>query len=175
MQRFALCLILVLSVPDGAALADTQASITVAAKPATANMKPLPEGRRVVRLPALQFFLAVRTDCGADMSATSVVVSVADTRRTLDSQRLAAEPEPSVELFVPGPQLSPLAIDGFCRDGDNDDPSESELFVNDVVTAHVSLRCSGDNTQAIGYVSKPLAIKLVCERDQAPSESSTAR
>ena len=48
---------------------------------------------------------------------------------------------------------------------------KSDLQVMDAFTAQISLRCTGEETQNIAYMSQPLALSLQCETTDAEAET----
>ncbi len=151
---------------------DNAGHIDVTAPPATALLAPVSAGRSLVSLPGLDYALDIDVNCGEQASPVSVSVSVNDTQRTLTGEALAQADEP-VTLSVPEQQVSPVALENFCAlDGDQL-PVSAELLVEDIVTAHLSLRCATDDDEWIIYASSALDVTLTCqlpETDQPASE-----
>ena len=115
------------------------ARLTIEAAPARATIQPLPEGRRLVRLPALEYEFGIHADCGTDAEATSVSISVADTRATLAGDQLRPEDPIAAVIRLPARQLAPVAID-----------------------AQISLRCADATGESITYASRSLDVTLEC-------------
>jgi hypothetical protein len=162
-----LTLLIVLCAP---AWAEVSGRLGVDADPALATVKPLAEGRRLIRLPSLEFELNIDAECGPDSVPKSVSISVADTRKTLNSDELRDINGGAVLFAIPARQVSPVAVDGFCpQDGNG-----TQLLVRDAVTAHLSLRCTNEEEESITYASQGLAVMLDCdvpeEADQPESE-----
>ena len=147
------------------ARAEPNASLHVNSQPAVAHIKPVAEGRRLVRLPAIEFVLIIAAQCAADAQADSVSISIADTRETLEGDMLANPAELLAEIRISSRQLSPLAIDGFCQATDGTVANSADLLVRDAVTAQVSLRCQNEGRESIVYASHPLDIRLRCAAD----------
>jgi len=162
---------------SGPAWPDAIARLAIDATPAIVQVRPLAEGRKLIRLPALEFHLTVLADCADDTEIRSVSISVADTRTTIsgdDVVNLSAAP---VSFSVPARQLSPIAVDGFCPLANGAGGLE-ELLIRDAVTAHLSLRCAGKSGEAIIYVSHALDVMLQCPMrgdDQRESVSEIAK
>ena len=93
---------------------DVAARLSVEAAPAEAAIQPLPEGRSLVGLPALEFEFGILADCGPDRVPTSVSISVADTRTTLTGEQLRTDGPIVAAIRLPARQLSPVAVDDFC-------------------------------------------------------------
>lgn len=160
-----------------AAWPDAAARLSVEAEPAVASVQHLPEGRGLVSLPPLEFEFGILASCGPDRTATSVSISVADTRTTLAGEQIRTGSPIVTALRLPARQLSPVAVDGFCRKTTNDAGAD-RVLIEDAVTAHVSLRCAGDAGQSITYSSESLDVVLVCEPlpdDQGDASTATER
>lgn len=157
-----------------AAVAPT--GIDIESSTAIVVIRPLPERQRLIRLPALTYAIKVNARCGNELQVDSVSISIADTTHTLASGAFTDGADVSLEMTVPGRQVSPLAIDGFCRVSEDGDQAPAETHVDNAVTAHLSLRCAGGDEHSIVYASKPLGVTLRCAaEDQAPSEISVVR
>ncbi len=157
----------------GAVRAEAAALLEVDVEPASAVVKPLPPGRKLVRLPELEYRINIRARCADDDTVESLSIGIADTRRTLGSDELAEPDTIVVEFTVPARQVAPLPVNRFClAEGEGD----QEVLVDDAVTAHLSLRCANDTGTAITYASRPLAVALSCDAGNQPeSDSPTLR
>lgn len=156
-------LLLALVVPASVAWPDDQARLGVEVSPALAQIQPAFEGRRFVRLPALDYEFGIEADCAADHNVKSVSISIADTRKTLSGNDFPAEGPADTTITLPAPQIPPLTIDAVCAEpppADGDEP----LVVRGVATAQVSLRCAGPEGETITYSSRSLDVTLTCER-----------
>lgn len=156
-------------------VADAPPGIGIESSTAVVVIRPLPERQRLIRLPALTYSMVINAECGSEREIDSVSISIADTTRTLASDAFAEGAEAALEITVPDRQVSPLAVDGFCRAGEAGDTAPAETHIDNAVTAHLSLRCAGRDARSIVYASKPLGVTLRCEGDQAPSELSVTR
>ena len=145
-----------------AAATGPDARLSVEAPPAIVQVRPQSEGRRLVRLPGLEYELDVEAYCGEGAESQSVSISVNDTRLTLDSQQLAERAGSTIRLAVPARQVAPVAIDGFCKI-DDETTQQGGLLIRDAVTAHASLRCSNEETEWITYASRGLDVTLQCD------------
>ena len=90
------------------------ATLTITVPPALAPIQPLAEGRSLVRLPALEFEFGIEASCGPERAVKSVSISVADTRKTLESDEIPLGETVSTAFTLPARQLAPVAVDGFC-------------------------------------------------------------
>ena len=136
------------------------ARLTVDVPPSVASIQPLAEGRRLVRLPALEFEFEIHASCGPSQAVKSVSISVADTRKTLSSADLPEGATVNTTVTLPARQLSPIAVDGFCPETAVEG---SSLLLQDAVTAQISLRCAGEDGDSITYSSRSLDLTLVCD------------
>ena len=151
--------------------------IKVQSEPAAVEVAPQAAGRRLVRLPALEFSLEIEPQCDNNMRAESLSISVADTRETV-SFTDADEPviTTTLTLTLPRQQTAPLAVVDFCQIEDGQEQGSQELLVRDAFTAHLSLRCTGDEQLSVVYASQSLDVALLCKpADQDPSADSATR
>lgn len=157
----------------GPAWAETTAKLEVDAEPALVSIRPLPVGRKLVRLPSLDYEIRVSAQCGGAHLAESISISIADTRKTLMADELEESTELVTRITIPARQVAPLPVDGFCSANNT---AQRELLVHDAVTAHLSLRCTSHEGESITYATRPLAVALRCETDdQEDSASSILR
>ncbi len=171
MQVQRLSLLLAAIAMAGAAWPSGPARLEVEVPPAVASLQPLAEGRRLVRLPALEFEFAIQASCGPDEAVKSVSISIADTRKSLADTDIPAGEPINTMVRLPARQLAPIAVNGFCPETA---VTGSSLLLRDAVTAHVSLRCAGDDGDSITYSSQALDITLVCESDPEPQGDAPA-
>jgi hypothetical protein len=167
------------------AMSDSGALLHVTAQAASVKVRPLPDDRRMILLPTLEFALIIAPQCAPDMRVESISIGVADTRKSLGASDIGDQPNVATSISIPRPQLSPLAVDGFCRAADNAATIPADLNIQDAFTANISLRCTGTDKQSIIYTSHTLHLNLQCDAldgeaqtrdDQAASSSSaTAR
>lgn len=161
----------------GRAWPDDAPNLEVGATPAIVQVRPLPKGRRSIRLPALEFELSIQADCAVDGKAQSVSISIADTRRTFSDDKLTNISDEVITFSISARQLSPVAVEGFCL-LDDDRNLVQELLVQDAVTIHSSLRCTGDDGESITYTSHALDVMLQCDApvaNQGAPDSEIAR
>lgn len=157
----------------GAASAESTALLEVDAEPASAVVRPLPPGRKLVRLPALEYRIGINARCAENYSAESISIGIADTRKTLAGDDLDGTENFVVDFTVPARQVAPLPVNGFCL---ADGKGTQEVRVSDVVTATVSLRCANDEDTSITYASQALAAAVSCDAgDQGESDSPILR
>ena len=156
------------------AFADAPPAATLVAEPAVVSVQPIAAGQRLISLPALDYTITVVAECGEPLAPESVSISIADTTVSLGPEALAETPV-SVRLTVPGEQVAPVAVEGFCAAAEVPPDEIRQTRIDDAVTAHLSLRCADEQHQTMLYASRPLGVRIECARDQAPSESSAAR
>ena len=149
--------------------------IKIRSEPAAVEVVPQAAGRRLIRLPALEFSLDIEPQCDTNMRAESLSISVADTRETV----AVAETDEAVvatTLTLPRHQTAPLAVVDFCQTAADQGMRSQELLVRDAFTAHLSLRCTNGERQSIVYASQPLDLALRCKpTGQEPSADSMER
>lgn len=141
--------------------AHADGSVIVAAKQAEAIVAPRAPGRKLVKLPALDFHLRASLRCPGN--AESLTLSVADTVTTLGSAELGDQQSAEASLTVPARQVALAASSHFCLE--NDPTSADELTVPGLVTAHASLRCAIDDRISAHFASAPLQVRLLCARE----------
>ena len=150
--------------------------IKVSSAPATAEIVPAPVGRRLIRLPTLEFVFTIEPRCENNMQAKSVSISVADTRETVTVGETTDSAVVEARITIPRRQAPPLAVAGFCEIDEDETRQSRELLVREAFTAHLSLRCANDERQSIVYASQALDLSLRCKaQDQEPSPDSIAR
>jgi hypothetical protein len=142
---------------------DSGAQLRANAEAAVVVVKPLPDGRRLIPLPGLEFTLIIEPQCAAGMQAESISISVADTRMTITGSDLDGHQPMRTSISIPRKQVSPLAVEGFCLANRADNTNSSVLLIKDAFTANISLRCAGENKQTTIYASQPLNLHLQCE------------
>jgi hypothetical protein len=124
-------------------------------------IKPLTEGRKLIRPPALEFLLRIDAECDVDAEITSISISIADTRKALTSTDLSEAIPIATRITIPARQVSPIAVEDFCPMGSP--AAGDELVVRDALTAHVSLRCTSEAGESITYASRALDVMLQCD------------
>jgi hypothetical protein len=132
-----------------------------------------PSGRHAIRLPSLEFVVRLEPRCAIGKDADSVSISVADTRLRIGRDPLAEQPIIETTIRIPGEQIGPLVIEGFCVAGE-DAANDAFMEVRDALTAQLSLRCSEGSRQSIVYWTEALTITLKCETPAASQVSSPA-
>lgn len=176
-KRHALCLLPATIALAGTAWPNAAAHLSVEAAPAVAAIQPLPDQRSLARLPALEFEFGILASCGPGQAATSVSISVADTRKTFAGEQVRGDSPITAAIRLPARQLAPVAVDGFCNQT-SAEAGADQVLIRDVVTAHVSLRCAGEAGESISYASKSLDVTLVCDvplDDQGDASTATDR
>ena len=151
------------------------ARLTVEVPPAVAALQPLAEGRRLLRLPALEFQFGIDANCGSEQAVASVSISIADTRKTLGGEAFRDNAVVNATVALPARQIAPIAVDGFCPASQTE---SSSLLIQGAVTAHLSLRCASADGDSISYTSQSLDVTVVCDTgasDQGTAADSTDR
>ena len=133
------------------------------AEPVSVEIAPQPAGRRLIRLPSLEFTLQIEPRCEADTRVASVSISVADTRRTYDAAQFDKQPRLETSINIPQRQIGPLSIGQFCIASDDLQEAGQVMRVPDALTAQVSLRCANDAGQSIIYETLALEVRLLCQ------------
>jgi hypothetical protein len=143
------------------AWAENAANLGVQADPAAAVIKPLAEGRKFIRPPALEFLLRIDAKCDANAEIASISISIADTQKTLTAADLGEAEPIATHILIPARQVSPIAVENFCLQ--ESPAADDKLVVRDALTAHVSLRCTSEAGESITYASHALDVMLHCD------------
>lgn len=136
---------------------------------ATAIIAPRTSSRPI-SLPTLTFTLRAQARCPAAETPESISVSIADTRITIypdsDSNDIIEK-----SIRVSQKQLGPVAVESFCLAENNADVGEL-LELDDALSAQLSLRCVGENSESISYQTAALSVSLLCEVTAPPSATA---
>ena len=118
---------------------------------------------RPINLPSLTYVVRAEASCPDTQTAESVSISIADTRITVSPVEAEAVEE---TIRVSNKQLGPVAVEGFClaaSDSDTGSDTQDLLNIDGALTAHLSLRCVGENSETISYSTTPLNVTLSCD------------
>jgi len=132
--------------------------------------------RDYLRLPSLEYTFMFTAHCSIDFEPHSVSLSIADSRASLSTDRLAdLATGAELKMTVPARQLAPLAIENFCvrNDAETDPeiaPHNAATPIHAVFSAQASLLCTNEDQQQITYASNPLNIVLICNAADNPTE-----
>jgi hypothetical protein len=146
--------------------------LLVDAQAAVVEIDAVAEDRQLIKLPNLQFELAIRPTCGAAGRVESISVSAADTRQSYGVDDINEQSIVNAPLSIPSQQLGPLRIGDFCHTAVANKADDMEMTIWGALTAHLSLRCLNDEEPSITYVSQALDVVLRCNNvDDASIES----
>lgn len=157
----------------GAAASFLPESLHVDAQAVVVEIEPISDSRQLIRLPKLQFSLALEPVCGTNSRVESISVSAADTRQTYGTDDIGTEEVVNAVLSIPSEQLGPIRVGDFCHSNVASTVDAGELIIQGALTAHLSLRCASDEEHSMTYVSQSLDVILRCTRsgDAAPNTS----
>lgn len=159
------------------AKSDALGRIIVEASAALVEIEPSAndraDDRRVIALPSLEFAMTIEPLCAPEMHTESISISVADTRKTYSANDVDGKKMLAVVLTIPQWQISPLTVEEFCLSEERDDNAVGVLRIHDAFTAHLSLRCAGDNSRSIVYASQSLDLDLQCQSGDDDSGASS--
>jgi hypothetical protein len=141
----------------------------------TINIESRHASQNFLQLPALQYGFTIAAFCVDDFIPVSLLLSVADTRKTLRAAEIDFSNAIEISLSVPASQLAPIAVRGFClkvNAAENDtladgQPQGKQLTLPATLSAQASLRCASDTNEQTIYVSKPLDVTVVCGQSPA--------
>jgi len=161
--------------------AEHDALTVVQSEPARVTIEQQPAGRRLLRLPGIEFPLRIAPVCAPGLTIDSLSINIADTRRIFRSADFDDQPAIETTLYVPGRQIGPMAVAKFCIADAPADDRHSGVSVADAYTANVSLRCVSDTQQSVAYETLALQVILLCgvpgsskaDKDQDASSSMT--
>lgn len=131
--------------------------------------------RNFLRLPTVSFDFRIDAACIDTLQPVSLLLSVADTRKSLRPDEISGDTTTEVALSIPASQIAPVAIKGFCEENPaqenqsdqrrpRQDPEERTITA--ALSVQASLRCASDTDEQTLYTSIPLDVILVC--NQAP-------
>jgi hypothetical protein len=163
----------VFAVSGNAAFASEELSI--GAETVIVSIKEHAAGRNLIQLPSIEVSFSIATRCNGDLTPESLMLSVADTYKTLSAEQLAGDDSQQVVLGIPEKQIAPVAIGDFCIADESDSPGEdgaNQLLIRDALSAQASLLCVNEAERKTVYASQPLDIQLNCERtiDESPDQ-----
>jgi hypothetical protein len=141
--------------------------LSVDAEPAVAVIALHEGGRKLVRLPELEFVLSVSTRCAANGRPESLSITIADTRESLRGEALQEATTVDVPVRVSANQLAPFALQEFCTDPAAEGDS---ITLSSALTAQASLRCARDEQQSIVFAAEPLDVLVYCIRSESAAE-----
>ena len=141
---------------------DAQQMLTINFETAVASIAPR-ASNRPVQFPDLTFVLRGETRCPAPESTASVSVSIADSNLTIapDTEQRGLIEE---TMQVSHKQLGPIVVENFCLAGNAE--SVQQLELEGALSAHLSLRCSGENLESISYATSALNVIVQCESEE---------
>lgn len=154
-------------------------SLTVSANAPTVRVAPRAAGRHFLRLPALEYSFELLASCTGGRQPAAVSLSVADSRKTLNSEELRNGGIATINLQIPPAQIAPLPVADFCvvdvpGEETTRDPSDNfQLAISSALSAQISLLCEDEDDQAMTYVSKALDVLLSCEMPPTESDGET--
>ncbi len=121
---------------------------------------------RPVQFPNLALVLRAETRCPVSDSIATVSVSIADSQLTIapdtDEQGRIEE-----TINVSHKQLGPIVVDNFCLAESTE--SLQFLELEGALSAHLSLRCRGENHDSISYATTALNVAIECEDEKPES------
>jgi len=174
------CWTLLLALPGAQSLAD--ARISIRADAPNASIQPRAAGKNLIRLPSLVYSFSLRAECPDDHVPESLLVNVADTRKSFGTAEIVAGELLALELHIPAAQIAPVGVEDFCAipiaaDGSTDvvvSGQRAQLTLYDVLSAQASLMCANDSGSTITYVSQALHVILICELLAAENAGDSA-
>ncbi|MFT5501787.1 MAG: hypothetical protein ACI88G_001926 [Woeseiaceae bacterium] len=126
-----------------------------------------------LRLPGIRFAFRIDAACAETLQPVSLLLSVADTRKSLRADEISGNATTELALNIPASQIAPVAIQGFCEEsGAEENPSgrpqqdPEEKTITAALSVQASLRCASETDEQTLYTSMPLDVILVC--NQAP-------
>jgi hypothetical protein len=126
------------------------------------------------KLPAMELSLQASFACPVDTTAESLTVSISDTFRRYGPEEIANASKLETSLSVPANQFAPVLTPDFCVDGMPQ--NEKGLLLPGIATAHVSLRCGGENvTPSVHFASVTLPLRLHCLVEDGGQDPSADR
>lgn len=147
----------------------------VVANTPAASILPRQANRKFIQLPTLEYDFEINVHCMMNRKPTSLLLSVADTRKTLGEVDISAGVPVGLTLQIPAAQIGPIAVEDFCYVADENglinDKNKEQLTISAILSAQASLRCESESDQKVVYVSQLLDVSLVCERPETENEN----
>jgi len=159
------------------ALSDNTHELNIASDATIVEVETRQGPREFIQLPTLRYELEIQRNCPADLEPANLSISVADTRRTLSAEKLATADRLTMQLSIPGEQIAPIAIAGFCAANAGDTHTveiveDNILLVEDVLSLQASLLCASDTESLIYYASTALDVQLHCAQADTDVQST---
>jgi hypothetical protein len=148
--------------------------LTVSADTPTVVISTRPAGRNFMRLPDLDYRIAIDGQCPTALAPGAISISIADTRIAVGQSELAAADGLHIPVTVPASQIGPVAVGRFCTDAtDGDDGAAADdLRIPAVLSAQVSLLCTGEADNEMTYAATSLDVILHCEAGDAADDGA---
>jgi hypothetical protein len=129
--------------------------------------------RNFLRLPTVRFAFRIDAACIETLQPVSLLLSVADTRETLQADEIKGNSTTEIALNIPASQIAPVAIQNFCEENSPQDnqsgrrrplPEQEEITITAALSAQASLRCASETDEQTVYTSIPLDVVLICNQ-----------
>ena len=142
-------------------------SLLLAADTPSATVDQSSSRRNFLRLPELDYVFRVDAHCDESLEPQSLLVSVADTRKSFDANVLADGEAIEFSLKIPASQIAPVAINDFCTaDDERHEYSDDRIAIPAALSAQASLRCASESAEQTVYASTPLDVEIVCRSEE---------
>ena len=139
-------------------------TLALAADTPSVSVGERSSGRNFLELPEVEFSFRIDAQCAADLQPFSLLVSVADTRKTFDANAIVAGDANEFSLLIPASQIAPVTINDFCAaEAAAERRDDARVNIPAALSAQASLRCSSESGEQTVYASTPLDVELVCE------------
>ncbi len=138
-----------------------ESSLLISANTPEVSIRIRADDRRALRLPDLQYTFRFEPRCGDGRTPRSILLSIADTRKTLSGTALQETAE--MKMTISPGQIAPLSLQGFCLN--RDDPGQNMaryITVHGIISAQAALLCSGDESEQMIYAAHALDLTLHC-------------
>lgn len=160
---------LVICVGSTATQAQMQSELHIRADTPVIQIEQRDDRRSFMRLPSLTYELDIAKNCSGDLKPAVLSLSVADTRRSFQTDAISADDSLAIQFAIPAAQIGPIPLEGFCataaeEEGDVDnrvDEAES-MTVPAVLSLQASLLCVSETQSRMTYASTPLDVTLEC-------------
>lgn len=139
--------------------------LDIVARPARVEIAEAVGERRLVSLPAMEFPISVRPECGAGGAVERIWISASDTQLVILRDDLGPDGTAESVLRLPRDQLAPVGLAALCvQEGAE---VRSSVIVPHAYSAHASLLCAGDSGQRMIYETLSLGVELSCRLPEA--------
>lgn len=172
---------LFICVGSTAAQAQMDGELRIHADTPVVQIENRDDRRSFMRLPTLTYELDIAKKCGGDLKPAVLSLSIADTRRSFQTDDISADDNLAVQFAVPAAQIGPIPLENFCANAstaegeveiDSRVAEADSLTVPAVLSLQASLLCASETESRITYASTSLDVTLECSAPETQNSGS---